>query len=219
MNIYDSIGINCECGNKLTIPTNELSLEEIKKDKTNEDNKELINQYEKEIIKNPNTLDIFILNYECPIICNKCGELTFVDKNIILKNFNNDLEMIEYARDNGCISLSECLMYGFMIHMKDQKIKEKITKGYIYLISDDRYIKIGITKNIKNRINSIQHGNPDANIIYYKYIENYVNIEKILHEKYKSKKIKGEWFKLSEYDINEIKVYLEEVNEITQKTE
>lgn len=68
-------------------------------------------------------------------------------------------------------------------------------KQYVYFISDGRYCKIGVAKNVIKRLGQLQTGNSQKlNII--KVIETHVPylIENALHEFLKSKRINGEWY-------------------------
>lgn len=79
----------------------------------------------------------------------------------------------------------------------------------IYLISasfnNDILYKIGYTKRpVNERIKDFKTGNCSKfNIIKeYKCDKNWTKIEKALHRKFNSKKIKGEWFSLDDEDID-----------------
>jgi hypothetical protein len=73
---------------------------------------------------------------------------------------------------------------------------------YIYLILDpfSRLVKIGTTKNVNKRLLSIKTANPFAELFFYttEYTESF------LHEKFKDKRIIGEWFELDKYDLYSI---------------
>jgi hypothetical protein len=78
----------------------------------------------------------------------------------------------------------------------------------IYLISsivnDQIMYKVGYTKRkVEDRIKEFKTGNPgDFNIVEVYEAKNFgVSIEKNLHNKYKDKKINGEWFMLEKEDI------------------
>jgi hypothetical protein len=79
-------------------------------------------------------------------------------------------------------------------------------KGYIYLVSDGEYTKIGATTyNPRKRLNEIQVGNAKKLTLIDSYrAERRISTEKMLHKKYSSKHIRGEWFSLSAIDISEI---------------
>lgn len=92
---------------------------------------------------------------------------------------------------------------------KSQQIQEEPQKnknGYIYLIESNWLYKIGKTKNVSSRIKKYITENPNEIILIHSYhAENYTDEEARLHEKFQSKRIRWEWFQLSEIDINYIK--------------
>lgn len=91
------------------------------------------------------------------------------------------------------------------------KIEEN-HKGYVYLIKSNNYFKIGKTKNIKQRISSLQTSSAThIELIHTIKTSNYHKIEKELHKKFENQHIKGEWFNLSEEDIEYIKNYNGEI--------
>lgn len=73
---------------------------------------------------------------------------------------------------------------------------------YIYLIFDpfSRLTKIGKSINPQKRFLEIKTSNPNAELFFYS--SDYT--EKLLHEKFKEKREKGEWFALDKYDIFQI---------------
>ncbi|MFA5806614.1 MAG: GIY-YIG nuclease family protein [Melioribacteraceae bacterium] len=94
-----------------------------------------------------------------------------------------------------------------------KKIKEQEI-GYIYLIKSDHGCKIGKSKMLSNRINTIGIQVPFAHeCIYSSKIKNYHKIEKFFHKHFSSKHLKGEWFNLNEDDIAFIKSYTKEHEE------
>jgi hypothetical protein len=78
----------------------------------------------------------------------------------------------------------------------------------IYLIScgegDDKKYKIGYTKNkVENRVKQLKTGNSEELIIEKVYQSKWATkIESILHRNYKQSKISGEWFKLTQKDVD-----------------
>ena len=95
---------------------------------------------------------------------------------------------------------------------QEKKEKYKNEEGFIYLIKSNNMYKIGKTKNIKTRIQSIKTSTPFLLEIVHtqKYI-NYHKIEKHLHTEFKDKRVSGEWFNLTENDIEYIKNYNERI--------
>ena len=78
--------------------------------------------------------------------------------------------------------------------------------GYLYVVESQEKHKIGITKNISNRISTLKASMPHPmKLIYGTEIENCREIEKVLHEKFKDKRTHGEWFTLTKEDIEYIK--------------
>lgn len=86
----------------------------------------------------------------------------------------------------------------------------------VYLIStgnDIKKYKIGFTKrNVENRINEMKTGNSeDFHIEGYFESKWGTKIESSLHNKYKSKKISGEWFNLTD---DESKGFIDECKQL-----
>lgn len=87
--------------------------------------------------------------------------------------------------------------------------------GYVYIISNSNfpgYYKIGITKDIKKRLNTYQTSSPHRNykIEYYIHHPNYKKAEKDIHgmmHYFAVEYGKGEWFKI---DLSIAKVRLDE---------
>jgi len=78
--------------------------------------------------------------------------------------------------------------------------------GIVYLLIEKREeprYKIGITKyNGKKRIKNLSTGNSDEINVVHEFTSKYnIKIETALHNKYKLKKVKGEWFLLEKKDI------------------
>lgn len=76
-------------------------------------------------------------------------------------------------------------------------------KGYVYLICDlekNNAYKIGVTKNIvEERKKELQTGNSsELHICNYYETDFPYKIELMMHNKYKQKNIKNEWFRLTD---------------------
>jgi predicted GIY-YIG superfamily endonuclease len=71
--------------------------------------------------------------------------------------------------------------------------------SYIYLIktkNEGKY-KIGVTKDIQQRLKTLQTGSSDELILIDKYYSDYAfQIERALHNFYKPNNILNEWFEL-----------------------
>lgn len=87
---------------------------------------------------------------------------------------------------------------------KDEPEHSNAPLTHIYLMFDTRtaYTKIGRSKNPKARERTLQSDNPLIELLGS--IEAPVTVEKELHRRYADKRIRGEWFDLSESDRAEI---------------
>ena len=97
--------------------------------------------------------------------------------------------------------------------LPDNLLSENSYKDWVYLIKnvDTQTYKIGITNKVKTRRNQIETatGCNIKIIIAIELIdagdEAPELVEKLLFNYYKEKRLKGEWFNLSNNDINDIK--------------
>lgn len=92
-------------------------------------------------------------------------------------------------------------------------VKELVNgQEYVYLMYNSRndLIKIGQSKNPKYREKTLQAEEPEIEILcLYKAPK---SIEKELHNNYKSKRQRGEWFSLTFKDLENIKIQMKEYN-------
>lgn len=82
-------------------------------------------------------------------------------------------------------------------------------KGFIYFIQEEysRTIKIGKTKSLDNRLTLFDVKLPfDFELIHVIYSKNYSQTESLLHNYFKSNRVNGEWFSLTEDEIKTIKL-------------
>jgi len=84
------------------------------------------------------------------------------------------------------------------VSFKIEEIFNNDSKGYVYFIKSEHsgYYKIGIAKNIINRLNSLKQTNGSILLIGFVYSENYKDLERSLHLKFKNKNVYGEWFSM-----------------------
>ena len=82
---------------------------------------------------------------------------------------------------------------------KEEQSENGNKSGNIYILESSGYYKIGITKNIKSRLNSLQTANPNKiKLVHSKFISNYDEHECFLHQVFNNSKKNGEWFDLDE---------------------
>ena len=81
----------------------------------------------------------------------------------------------------------------------------------LYVITDGEYQKIGITCGWeRKRIADIQAMNPrELTVVLAKKICHARDYEAALHQYFKGKRVRGEWFRLDEDDINTLKSILD----------
>lgn len=78
--------------------------------------------------------------------------------------------------------------------------------GYVYLVECNFAYKIGIAKNVEQRIQNMQTAAPDEITLLCTISTDDMNgLEKELHTKFKDKRRIGEWFDLSPEDVEYIK--------------
>lgn len=86
--------------------------------------------------------------------------------------------------------------------------KPKALRGYVYLLKmvNGEYYKIGRTKNYQNRLETFGVKLPFP--VEYEYIlqaKDMYQLERELHQRFADKRVGGEWFALSQADIDYIK--------------
>lgn len=81
--------------------------------------------------------------------------------------------------------------------------------GYIYIIGSEFGFKIGLATNYISRFSSIQTASPvDLELKRAFLVHNMEIVEKNLHQLFKKKHLRGEWFDLNDNDLNTIEKYL-----------
>ena len=82
-------------------------------------------------------------------------------------------------------------------------------KMYVYLMQDttNNYYKIGRSKTPQYREKTLQSEKPTIELLFF--YEGSCEDEMELHERFKEKRIRGEWFDINEEDIQVIKDYFE----------
>jgi len=97
------------------------------------------------------------------------------------------------------------------IKHREYKVSVKGDFSFIYLLRNGASTKIGIADNVAKRIKSLQTGNPlPIEEVYSMYTHSARAIEAYLHYTNKDKRLMGEWFNLSEDDVDGIISYLED---------
>ena len=94
-------------------------------------------------------------------------------------------------------------------HTKDLPRRVKHTQAsvvYVIQIENTQRYKIGVTYDVRKRLSILQTGNAfELSIVYELKTKNARETESHLHRRFASKRIRGEWFELSDADIEYIK--------------
>lgn len=71
------------------------------------------------------------------------------------------------------------------------------------VVNNEKLYKIGFTRRtIEKRMNDFKTGNAGEIYLVDMFVSKWsIKIEKCLHRLYKNKRIKGEWFRLEDYDV------------------
>lgn len=93
---------------------------------------------------------------------------------------------------------------------KKSSNKASDKEQFVYIMYDERtgFYKIGRSVNAEYREKTLQSDKPVI-ILIEKWVASAV-VEGILHRKYKEKRIRGEWFELSESDLDDIRLFMAE---------
>ena len=92
-----------------------------------------------------------------------------------------------------------------------------IGNGYVYLVhcKETTFYKIGISKNNYGaRLSQIQSSCPfEVEMIYVNHSDNYQKLEKNLHNMFKDKWVRGEWFDLDKASLDTAMKYLKDTHQ------
>lgn len=73
---------------------------------------------------------------------------------------------------------------------------------FVYVISNGKLYKIGIAKNVQERLSSLQTATPDIlKVLRAFQVDNAIALEGELHDLFHEKRVHGEWFDLLESDL------------------
>ena len=182
-----------------------------------------------EVLNTANKLNSFILlRLENSIHCYKEFNLIKIKDEIYISlegflKYDTDMNKLTYPKE-----LFEIVFFGFditiyfegksfislnmcdfirkeFLRQNDNKLKletKSIEKRKTYLMIDENtgFYKIGYSKNVEYREKTLQSEKPVIKLLFY--CDNFIETE--LHKKYKSKRIRGEYFNLSADDIIDI---------------
>jgi Meiotically up-regulated gene 113 len=91
---------------------------------------------------------------------------------------------------------------------KPKKEKRRESGCVYFLLADNGLVKIGRTKKLKERLDHFTAKLPyKLELIHTIFTDDSYGLEEYFHEKFKDKRQRGEWFKLDQEDIEEVKKY------------
>ncbi len=83
-------------------------------------------------------------------------------------------------------------------------------KKYVYIMKSNEYYKIGVSSNPQKRLKELQTGNPvEIEIVNSWKVRFAMELEKKLHDLFDRERVRLEWFKLDNEDLENIKKYIE----------
>lgn len=100
--------------------------------------------------------------------------------------------------------------------------KKTNSSGYVYIMKDENYpelVKIGMSISPSIREKTLSHTIPTISLYKVVKTKNMRELESAIHKQYENKRTRGEWFKLSENELNNlVKQYFFEDYEETAET-
>lgn len=118
-----------------------------------------------------------------------------------------------YIRD-AKLALADFVLEEFNLLTEPMELQERDeiratkfgNKGFVYLMRNSRngYTKIGFSKHPRFREKTLQSEEPEIEIVAM--IPGTTDLEAAIHHKYSPARIRGEWFLLSAFDIDDIVV-------------
>lgn len=92
--------------------------------------------------------------------------------------------------------------------MYQEITKDEDMYGYVYIIKVKEYYKIGRTTNPKKRFTDFSIFMEKLEVVHCQFTKFYKHIEKELHKMFSHKNTNGEWFLLTEDELNVALNYL-----------
>lgn len=128
---------------------------------------------------------------------------TSVQAGIQLAISNEHIELIGYGRGGvGIYRLSPKYITDIEL---EPGHKPASTDNLIYVIRAGDSYKIGVTSNIQERRMKIQNGqDKDVEVVFSMKVDKAYEIEAFLHEQFEAVRVRGEWFLLSQADVDYI---------------
>jgi hypothetical protein len=125
-------------------------------------------------------------------------------------NYDQEIRILKEQRDQDNKTRGEQIQQ-MKAEIEELKRLLKLSQkhlGYLYFISEEQFnnkVKIGISKNPEKRLKQLQTGNPNKLVIIHTIQSpDYKLLERTLHDICGDLRLVGEWFELSESDLNKL---------------
>ena len=88
--------------------------------------------------------------------------------------------------------------------------------GYVYFITADNGLtKIGCTASVERRLNQLKINSPSKLVLALSFeTDDAPGLEKTIHNSFSDKRIRGEWFELTPYDLID---FVDQINKAKQE--
>jgi coenzyme F420-reducing hydrogenase alpha subunit len=141
------------------------------------------------------------------------GELpTRTERELIIKN----LQALDEMGENNIYEHNSLVDNYSEIKYQERYLSEQVApeseNGFIYILHAGGYYKIGRTRFLTKRYRKYITENPeDIEVVLQEKVTDQDKAEALLHETFKSKVFRGEWFSLSNDDITRAKDTIKEL--------
>lgn len=148
---------------------------------------------------------------ENEILINKCNAAPYIPLDIALIIKEKIDATIEFAKNHDIDALNDAYVNEYyewvkqISAAKNKESKKEKTNIYVMIDKNTGYYKIGRSNNPTKREKTLHSEKPTIELLFH-FEANY-ELEAKLHERFALQRIRGEWFKLTEEDISEIKSY------------
>jgi len=105
--------------------------------------------------------------------------------------------MLAYQENSGSGSLYDTL--------QNERSKQ-MKHGFVYVLQAGEFYKIGRSRNVDNRIMQLSTIPPfELELVCAIATDDMYELEKLLHERFDNRRVRGEWFALTEEDVTWLK--------------
>lgn len=119
--------------------------------------------------------------------------------------------VVQFCRDNAgyedvlalCEAEVERLLRQARVESTPAEVSQNgLVRGFVYLIKSGRDYKVGATSDVEQRISAFNHQLPHPpREVHRIATDDIFGIEKYWHRRFDSKRIRGEWFSLTQADV------------------